>query len=428
MNSQKELIKDIIKKVIFSLYRIFSNLALIFIPLVIFIRKRKGKELQERANERYGKNTHERKKGKLIWIHAASIGECQSILPIVDQLNKDQSIDQILITSGTVTSAQVINKRIKGKVVHQFIPFDVPVFINRFLNYWKPSLAVFVESEIWPNFIHNLNNKKIPQIIINGRMTIKSFKKWSLFNSSSNDLFSKFSSCSTQNPDSNLFYKKLGIKNTNYTGNLKFALTPDPTNTKKYDELKVLTGGRKIFLAASTHPGEEEIISRVTLKLKKNCKDLLTIVVPRHPKRNNVINKNFIKNTAIRSMGNKIKKSTHMYLADTIGELNIFYKLADIIFIGGSLVMHGGQNPIEAAYHGKKVYHGKHVENFSDVYKTLDQMKLSQVVNNERQLEYFIHEEYKSLDNEVREVDISGLKKEGEETVKKVLKEVYQYL
>ena len=216
MISQKELIKDIIKKVILFLYRIFSNLSLIFIPLVIFIRKRKGKELQERTKERYGENTHERKKGKLIWIHAASIGECQSILPIVDKLKKNQSIDQILITSGTVTSAQVINKRIKDKVVHQFIPFDVPAFANRFLNYWKPSLAVFVESEIWPNFIHNLNNKNIPQIIINGRMTIKSFKRWSLFNSSSNNLFSKFSSCSTQNTDSTFFYEKLGIKNTNY--------------------------------------------------------------------------------------------------------------------------------------------------------------------------------------------------------------------
>ncbi len=428
MISQKELIKDIIKKVIFFLYRIFSNLALIFIPLVIFIRKRNGKELQERTNERYGKNTYKRKKGKLIWIHAASIGECQSILPIVDKLEKDQSINQILITSGTVTSAQVINKRIKGKVVHQFIPFDVPVFTNRFLNYWKPSLAVFVESEIWPNFIHNLNNKNIPQIIINGRMTIKSFKRWSLFDSSSKDLFSKFSSCSTQNTDSTLFYEKLGIKNTNYTGNLKFALTPDPTDTKKYDELKVLTGGRKIFLAASTHPGEEEIISRVTQKLKKTCKDLLTIVVPRHPKRNNIINQNIIKNTAIRSIGNKIKRNTHIYLADTIGELDLFYKLADIIFIGGSLVMHGGQNPIEAAYHGKKVYHGEYVENFSDVYMTLDQMKLSQIVKNERQLEHFIHEEYKNLDNKVIKVDVGRLKKEGEETVKKVLKEIYQYL
>ena len=428
MISQKELIKDIIKKVIFFLYRTLSNLTLIFIPLVIFMRKRKGKELPERINERYGKNTLERKKGKLIWIHAASIGEYQSIIPVVDKLKKDQSIDQILITTGTVTSAQVINKRIKGKVIHQFIPFDVPVYANRFLNYWKPSLAVFVESEIWPNFIHILNKKDIPQIIINGRMTIKSFKKWSLFNSSSKDLFSKFSSCSTQNTDSTLFYEKLGIKKTNYTGNLKFALSPDPTDTEKYNELKVLTGDRKIFLAASTHPGEEEIISRVALKLKKTCKDLLTIVVPRHPKRNNIINKNIIKNTAIRSMGNKIKRNTHIYLADTIGELNIFYKLADIIFIGGSLVMHGGQNPIEAVYHGKRVYHGKYVENFSDVYMTLDLMKLSQIVNNERQLEHFIHEEYKSLDNEVVKVDISSLKKEGKETVKKVLKEIYQYL
>ena len=428
MISQKELIKDIIKKVIFFLYRTLSNLSLIFIPLVIFMRKRKGKELPERINERYGKNTHERKKGKLIWIHAASIGEYQSIIPVVDKLKKDQSIDQILITTGTVTSAQVINKRIKGKVIHQFIPFDVPVYANRFLNYWKPSLAVFVESEIWPNFIHILNKKDIPQIIINGRMTIKSFKKWSLFNSSSKDLFSKFSSCSTQNTDSTLFYEKLGIKKTNYTGNLKFALSPDPTDTEKYNELKVLTGDRKIFLAASTHPGEEEIISRVTLKLKKTCKDLLTIVVPRHPKRNNIINRNIIKNTAIRSMGNKIKRNTDIYLADTIGELNIFYKLADIIFIGGSLVMHGGQNPIEAVYHGKRVYHGKYVENFSDVYMTLDLMKLSQIVNNERQLEHFIHEEYKSLDNEVVKVDISSLKKEGKETVKKVLKEIYQYL
>ena len=409
-------------------YRTLINIILLISPLIILTRIIKKKEHPARFKEKFCFFSKKKIKKNLIWFHGASVGEILSVIPLIEKFEKDKNIHQILITSNTLSSSKIINNLRLKKTIHQFFPIDNGYFSKKFLAYWKPTIAIFIDSEIWPNMILNIKKKKIPLILLNGRINKKSFHKWKKINQTAQLLFSKFDICYPSSKESNIHLRSLGIKKTKYTGNLKFALTPDLADAKKYDELKVLTGNRKIFLAASTHPGEEEIISRVTLKLKKTCKELLTVVVPRHPTRNNIINKNIIKNTAIRSMGNKVKRNTHIYLADTIGELNLFYKLADIIFIGGSLVMHGGQNPIEAAYHGKKVYHGKHVENFSDVYLTLDQMKLSQVVNNERQLEHFIHEEYKLLDKAVRKVDISSLQKEGEETVKKVLKEIYQYL
>ena len=243
-------------------YRLITTLIRPFIVFYILIRILKGKEDRLRVTERYGTSDIKRKDGKVIWFHAASIGESLSILPLLKKLNSDKSIDQIILTTGTLTSANILKDKLSKKIIHQFIPFDVPSYIHKFLNHWNPSLAVFVESEIWPNFLTELKKRNVCSLIVNGRMTIKSFKRWSMLSGSSKNLFSKITACCTQNSDSAFFYEKLGIKNTINTGNLKFAYKPDEIISDELKKLRSLTKKRKIFLAASTHPGEEEIIKK----------------------------------------------------------------------------------------------------------------------------------------------------------------------
>ena len=412
----------------YYIYKLVTYLIRPFIFLYILRRLSKGKEDKSRILERYGVSDIGRKDGRVIWFHAASIGESLSILPLLKKLNSDKSIDQIIVTTGTKTSADILKYKLNKKIIHQYIPFDIPSFINKFLNHWKPSLAIFVESEIWPNFLTELKKRKINSLIVNGRMTIKSFNRWSILGRYSKKLFSNLTACCTQNSDSAFFYEKLGVKNAINTGNLKFAYKPNEIISDELKKLRSLTKKRKIFLAASTHPGEEEIIKNITYNLKKTVKDLLTIVVPRH-----VTRKSFFSSTkglglSIRSKKQKINNRTYLYLADTIGELNIFYSLANIVFIGGSLVPHGGQNPIEAAYLGKKIYHGKNIENFIDVYDVLNQLKFTQQVENARQLEHYVKEALNNPKSVNKDININRLKKEGNNTVSKVLEVIYQYL
>ena len=292
-------------------YKLITTLIRPFIFFYILFRTLKGKEDRSRLAERYGISDIKRKRGKVIWFHAVSIGESLSILPLLRKLNADKSIDQIILTTGTLTSANILESKLSKKIIHQYIPYDIPTYTNKFLNHWNPSLAIFVESEIWPNFLIELKKRNICSLIINGRMTIKSFKRWSLLRGFSKKLFSNFTACCTQNSDSAFFYEKLGIKNTTNTGNLKFAYKPDEIDSDELKKIQSLTKKRKIFLAASTHPGEEEIIKNITLSLKKTIKGLLTIIVPRH-----VTRKSFFSSTkglglSIRSKKQKINDRTY---------------------------------------------------------------------------------------------------------------------
>tara|TARA_Y100000816_G_scaffold277287_1_gene247300 strand:- start:1905 stop:3149 length:1245 start_codon:yes stop_codon:yes gene_type:complete len=412
----------------YYIYKLITQLVRPFIFLYILRRVSKGKEDKTRISERYGISNLERKDGKVIWFHAASIGESLSILPLLKKLNSDKSIQQIIITTGTLTSANILKNKLTKKIIHQYIPFDIPVYVNKFLDYWKPSVSVFVESEIWPNFLYELKRRNIHSLIVNGRMTIKSYNRWSFFGQASKGVFSNFAACCTQNSDSTFFYKKLGIKNTIHTGNLKFAYQPGEIITDELKKLKPFTRKRKIFLAASTHPGEEEMIKNITLNLKKSIKNILTIIVPRHVNRESFFSSSKGLGLSIRSKKQSINNRTYLYLADTVGELNMFYSIANIVFIGGSLVPHGGQNPIEAAYLGKKIYHGKNIENFSDVYSVLKQLKFTQLVENERQLEYYVKDVLTKPQSINKDININRLKKEGNATVDKVMEVIYQYL
>tara|TARA_Y100000590_G_scaffold75479_1_gene83351 strand:+ start:473 stop:1717 length:1245 start_codon:yes stop_codon:yes gene_type:complete len=409
-------------------YKIISYLIYPFVPIYLSNRLSLKKELKDRINERYGYSKINRKKGKLVWLHAASIGESISILPVIQELEKNTEIKQILVTTGTVTSAKIMDERLKGKAFHQFLPLDIPIFVERFLNHWNPSVSIFVESEIWPNFISALNKRNSKLAILNGRMTVKSFNSWSRFKTTALKLFGNFDLCCAQSNDSAFFYENLGIKNTMYTGNLKFSSEPEKLDDKKLKILKKMFKNRKVLLAASTHEGEEEIIANITSKLKKKDKNFLSIVVPRHPNRTEFFSNKQKLKIAYRSKGQDIMPNTNIYIADTVGELNLFYELANFIFIGGSLVRHGGQNPLEAAFLGKAVIHGPNIKNFADVYEILNHMKLTSLVNNERQLQMYIEENYKKSNASSSNISVSRIKKEGKQALQNSINAINQLM
>ena len=370
-----------------KIYYLISMLLIPFTGLYIRRRIKLDKEDPNRFRERYGKASVSREEGKLIWIHAASVGESLSILPIINELENTKSINQILLTTGTISAAKIVMNKLSSKTVHQYLPLDTPLFNARFLTYWKPTYAIFVESEIWPNLILQIKKMKIKLAIINGRMTINSYNKWLRFKRSSELIFKSFDLCLTQNQESSLFYNKLGISNTYYTGNLKFSSEKFEVKENAYNELKKIFKGRKVFLAASTHLGEEKLISDITNKIREAKQEFIAIIVPRHPNRRKLLDQMPNSKVVIRSANEQVDKSTDIYLADTFGELGIFYKLADFIFIGGSFVPHGGQNPIEAAYFCNNIFHGRHVENFLEVYEALGHLSITEPVDNSRQLQ-----------------------------------------
>ena len=369
------------------IYQIISTLLLPFVGIYIKNRIKLSKEDPNRYKERYGKPGVKRKEGNVIWIHAASVGETLSILKVISEIEKIKSVDQVLLTTGTTSSAEIVVNKLGPKTVHQFIPLDIPLFNKRFLKYWNPTSAIFVESEIWPNLLTQTKKLQIKIAIINGRMTLNSYSKWLRFKQSSEKIFKSFDLCLTQNEESSFFYKKLGINNTYYTGNLKFSSDKLKVDDGAYGDLKNILKGRKIFLAASTHLGEEKIISEITKKIRETNKEFITIIVPRHPNRSGLLPQMINCKVVTRSANEKIDQNTDIYLADTFGELGLFYKLADFIFIGGSFVRHGGQNPIEAAYFCGNIFHGKYIENFLEVYETLNHLFITELVDNPRQLQ-----------------------------------------
>ena len=408
------------------LLKIYYVISILLMPLTgIYINRRikLNKEDTKRFKERYGRASVQRIEGSLAWLHAASVGESLSILTIINELEKLKSIDQILLTTGTTSAAEIVANKLSSKTVHQYLPLDNPIFNKRFLKHWNPTYAIFVESEIWPNLIMQIKKLEIKLAIVNGRMTLKSYNKWLRFKKSSELIFKSFDLCLTQNKESSLFYKKLGINNTYYTGNLKFSSDKFEVTEDDFNDLKGMFKGRKVFLAASTHLGEEKIISEITNKIRESKKEFITIIVPRHPNRTNLLDQMTNSKVVMRSSNEKVDQATDIYLADTFGELGIFYKLADFIFIGGSFVPHGGQNPIEAAYFCNNIFHGKYIENFLEVYETLNHLLISELVDNPRQLQVKLMNCY-----DAPPPDENELKKKINIEASDILKDTMHYL
>ncbi len=365
-------------------YRIFINLILILSPLIILVRLLKKKEDFIRFKEKLGFFNKTRLKGKLIWFHGASVGEFQSIVPLLEKLEKSKKISQILITSNTLSSSKIISKIKLKKVSHQFFPIDNNLIIKKFINYWKPSLVLFVDSEIWPNTLINLNKEKIPTILINARITRKSYNKWIKFKNFSKIIFNKFDLFLCSNKETVNFLKKLGAKNIKYFGNLKYSQSENEKIEIDSQTIKFISR-KTVWCASSTHNSEEKFVGLVHNKLKERYKDLLTVIIPRHIDREDKIKEqlsNLGLKVHIHEPKNKIHQDTDVYLVNSFGKTKSFYSVIKNVFLGGSLIKHGGQNPLEAVRYNCNILHGPNVSNFNEIYKFLNKQKISKKVMN----------------------------------------------
>jgi 3-deoxy-D-manno-octulosonic-acid transferase len=339
----------------------------------LHLRQRRGREERARLGERQGRPSRTRPAGHLVWVHGASIGETLSLLPIVERLA--QRGLSVLVTSGTRTSASLLARRLPPGAFHQFVPVDVPRYVRRFLDHWRPDLILVAESEIWPNTVIEAHRRAIPLILVNGRMSDRSFRRWEQLPVAIRALLERFSLCLAQSHDDAERFARLGASHVTVAGNLKFDGPPPPADPRVVAQLSGLMAGRPVWLAASTHPGEEEMLFSAHRAVADHHPDLLTIVAPRHPQRGADIAdlaSSLGLRAALRSQGMDPDGSVDVYVADTIGELGLFYRLTTLVFVGGSLVPHGGQNPIEPVKLGAAVLHGPTVHNFRDVYAALD--------------------------------------------------------
>ena len=358
------------------LYRRLSAAAVPLAPVLIRRRLRQGKEDPERVSERRGVSDGPRPSGPLIWIHGASVGEVLAAAGLIERLRAMNM--RVLVTSGTVTSASVVAKRFPPDVIHQYVPYDSPRYVARFLDHWRPSLALFIESDLWPNLILSSAARRVPMVLINGRMSHRSFPRWRRVSGTISALLGRFDICLAQSNVDAQRFAALGARSVVTTGNLKLDVPAPPADTAKLERLMAVTRGRPIIVAASTHPGEEEILVEAHRTLARYFRSLLTVIVPRHPDRGEAIRQMIEASrlrVALRSHGDLPTATTDIYIADTMGELGLFYRLSPIVFMGGSLVPHGGQNPIEAIKLGASIVHGPHVFNFGDVYGAIDAAK-----------------------------------------------------
>jgi 3-deoxy-D-manno-octulosonic-acid transferase len=354
-------------------YRKLSSAVLPLAPALIKRRLKQGKEDPARVGERRGVSTDIRPHGPLIWIHGASVGEVLAAAALIERLRALNL--RILLTSGTVTSATIVAKRFPADIIHQYVPYDSPRYVGRFLDHWRPSLALFIESDLWPNLILSSAARRLPMVLINGRMSQRSFPRWSRMSGTISALLGKFEVCLAQSRVDGERFAALGSRNVITTGNLKLDVAAPPADSARLERLMSVTRGRPIIVAASTHPGEEEILLEAHRTLAGFFPSLLTVIVPRHADRGEAIARTIEDSglhAGLRSREELPTAITDIYVADTMGELGLFYRLAPVVFMGGSLVPHGGQNPIEAVKLGASIVHGPHVFNFTDVYEALD--------------------------------------------------------
>ena len=370
---------------VFLIYQLTLILIILISPLIILYRILRNKEDSVRFGEKFCFFSKSRKSGKLIWFHASSVGELMSILPIINYYENKKNINQILITSTTLSSAKILKKIKLKKTIHQFFPLDLIFFSRIFLNYWKPSMAIFVESEIWPSMYKFINKKKIPLILLNARITKKTFNRWYFFKKYSLSIFKNISASYPQNIETINYLKKLKVKIIKYIGNLKFIGNPYE-NKKEFEKtLKSRLKKHLIWVAASTHDNEEILCAEAHMILKRKFKNLITIIIPRHINRVDKIFSDLKKknlNIALHSSGAKDLKNVDIYLVDEYGLSENFYKISKTVFLGGSLINRGGQNPLEPARYGARILSGKNTKNFVDIYKFLKSLGISMVVNN----------------------------------------------
>ena len=404
----------------FFFYQIILTLVLTLSPFIILFRISKNKEDKKRFTEKFSISSKKRRNGKLIWFHGASVGEILSIIPIIKNYEKKKSINQILITSSTLSSSKVLEKYKFKKTIHQFYPIDHIYFTNKFLKYWRPNLAIFIESEIWPCMYKNIYNYNIPLILLNARLTKKTFNRWIKIKYFSKSIFNKILIAYPQNIETKKFLKKINPQKIKMLGNLKFAQNNEEIQNKILDKLKLEFNKKKIWVASSTHKNEEIFCAQAHLEIKKRVKNLLTIIIPRHVHRvKDIILEIESLNLKTACHSNKPKNLTNIdiYIVDTFGETNKFHKIGSSVFLGGSIIKRGGQNPLEAARYGARILHGPNTDNFKDIYKLLKSFKISKKINTPKELASLISFK-KNKNTGVK------IKKIGKIILKKTIKEI----
>ena len=372
----------------FLIYQLLLTLVILISPFIIIVRILKGKEDIKRFKEKFCLFSKKRHRGKILWFHGSSVGEIMSAIPLINKYDKVNYFSQILVTSSTLSSSKILHKYKFKKVTHQYFPIDHIFFSNFFINYWKPNISIFLESEIWPSMYRSIKLKKIPLILLNARITNKTFKRWNKFKENSAKIFAKIDIAFAQNKETSQFLKKLGVKKIKYIGNLKYFEDKKIKNDEIEGKLKSKFEKYKICVAASTHDNEEFFVAKTHILLKKKINKLITVIIPRHIDRVNKIN-NQLKNLNLKTVYHSSKinnlDNIDIYIVDTFGDSKKFYKIATTVFLGGSIVKKGGQNPLEPARYGAKILHGPNVNNFREVYNFLRLLKISKQIKSSSQ-------------------------------------------
>ena len=404
------------------IYRLCINLLFLLSPFIIIIRLIKKKEDLKRFKEKFCIFSKKKRTGKLIWFHGASVGEIQSIVPLLEKFEKEKDISNILITTNTLSSSKIIKKLKSKKIIHQFFPIDLNLFTKKFINFWSPEIVFFIDSEIWPNMLVNLEKKNIPIILLNGRITKKTFSKWKILKKFSKEIFSKFTLCLSSNNISKFYLKKLGAINVKLIGNLKYSQSENE-KIGLDSRLKKFILSKKTWCASSTHENEERICGLAHKELKKKYKNLLTIIIPRHAERAVMIAKELEQlnlKIQLHEPTKKIHPDTDIYIVNTYGMTKSFYNYSSNVFLGGSLINHGGQNPLEAARYGCNILHGPNISNFEEIYYFLNKNKISKKIYNQKTIAIELNRLF------LKRTNSKQIKNEINVLGKKILKNTYK--
>lgn len=372
-----------------AVYRGLTWMAAPALRLLLERRLANGKEDPDRVLERTGVASVARPGGSLSWVHGASVGELVAALPLVRALTDRRLADTVLVTTGTVTSARLARERLPSSAIHQFVPLDHPVWVRRFYDHWRPDLALWLESELWPNLLSEARRRGVGAMLLNARVTERSLRRWRLLPGLSRSTMAAFDLCLAPDEEQARRLGLLGAPRVRVTGDLKAASPPLPVDERERRALSASIAGRTAWLAASTHPGEEEAVARAHEELGGKIPGLLTIVAPRHPERGAEIARKLDARglaCARRSLGEAVSDDTEVYVVDTLGELGLVYRLAPVAFVGGSLVPHGGHNLAEAARLHCALVCGPHLHNFAGVSRRLAEASALTTVNDPESL------------------------------------------
>lgn len=414
-------------------FAIYEGLGRLAGPLLGFLHGRRvaqGKEDPERRGERFGVASQPRPEGSLVWVHAASVGEMNAILPVVHGLC--ELGHSVVLTTGTITSAEAAKDRLPPGAVHQFVPYDAWPGIERFLDHWRPQLAVVVESEIWPATIRSLKRKAIPLVIVNGRLSPKSAAGWLKVPRVAKHLFAGIDLCLARSEEDAENYRRVGVRNVEMAGDLKFDGSLPEADPQALERFKAAIGDRPVWLAASTHPGEDEQVIAAHGMIAAGHSGLLTLIAPRHPMRGDAV-RTIVEEAGLtvaqRSRNEPLTSRTDVYLADTIGEMGLFFRLAPVVFMGASLMPLGGHNPLEPAQCGTAILTGPSFPNQKEVYDRLIAEGGAVVVNGPDELAREVsHLIFEPEDARKRGAAAERVALEGKGAVKRTLDALHPFL